>query len=330
VENIQHLSDNVPSNLRFSNHYFWLRTDRSGKILEVNNKLKDSIFNFGKTIVDLAVDLLFHPLDLARYQFHLEKNINEPKRSFVVDLRTRVGDKYAETPIRWEFQLYYSTEGVLEIFGIGHPKSGIDGVQDMVLEEEENAFHLNNPYKVVGCWSVDFSNLDIFQVAYITDAVDLKVESDTFISWKTFVHPEDWNLVDACLYSISGNPSLNNTHCCFRVLTNKGDYIWLEGFWTLHQLFDSRSAICCLVDISENKRFQTLIDRQHKLLHSIIFEYSHTMRSKLTNIMGALALINPKTAQAENATYLKIIQKEAQKLDGLLKDSVANSSFLLK
>jgi hypothetical protein len=332
VKDIHHNSDKLPSNLRFSNHYFWLRTDTVGTILETNNKFKDNFFSSNKTMIDLMMDQLFHPIDLLNYQFLLQKNLKELKRCFFVDLRTRSISTNIEILISWEFQISFSDDGEVEIFGIGHPT--IETSKVPINEVEENPLSLKShnfpDTKVVGWCSVDSSDLETFQIVYLSEELDLETANSNFINWRSIVHKEDWDVVEKCLHSLMVKPALHNSQCSFRIYTKKREYRWIKGFWTLQQVLDRVSANCCLIDITENKYAQNLLEQQHQLLQNIIFEQSHTMRSKLTNIIGALALINPKILQEENATYIKIIKKEAEKLDGLIKDSVTNSSFLLK
>jgi hypothetical protein len=50
------------------------------------------------------------------------------------------------------------------------------------------------------------------------------------------------------------------------------------------------------------------------------------MRSKLANIIGILEFIDPKSLPIETAHFLKMIKKEAKKLDEELRKSISDSN----
>jgi signal transduction histidine kinase len=81
-------------------------------------------------------------------------------------------------------------------------------------------------------------------------------------------------------------------------------------------------------DVSEKKKSDDLLKRQSDFLKKLSFDQSHTMRSKLANILGILEVIDPKAIPSDQSTFIKLLKSEARKLDTALKQSIVNSSRL--
>ena len=63
------------------------------------------------------------------------------------------------------------------------------------------------------------------------------------------------------------------------------------------------------------------INQQQLKLRKLAFEESHTMRHPLTNIMGILKIINWESLSQRDVQYMRILEKEAAKIDETIKQN---------
>ncbi len=84
-------------------------------------------------------------------------------------------------------------------------------------------------------------------------------------------------------------------------------------------------------DIDQKKRAEMKIKDQLGVFREIAWQQSHTVRAPVANILGILDLMNSheeKTSDREKAEYLRLINDQATKLDGIIHDIVQKTDYM--
>jgi PAS domain-containing protein len=322
---------------KLSDYYYFLILDKKSNISLCNTHLENSCPFIDKPMKGLSFSEILYFKDFSTYEYYLEKSLSEGNRKFTLDLRkvNRAGNDLEWT--RWEFTISFGSQGEPIITAIGHimeekKERSVDFPSDL---SEVHAKHdlmegiLNDT--LIGFWIWNMAENTEQLSLSLTEMLGYHVHSgDTkAIKWKRHIHPADRNLVEKSLQEHFGSGGKIPFHCEFRIRNRHKQDVWVLGYgkvlkWTA----DNHPATMagCFFDISEKKKTEHLLKHQQRLLHTVTFNQSHLIRAKLANILGILEIVDPKAPAAETLHFLKMIKKEAKKLDEQLKRSISQSS----
>ncbi|MFC0264844.1 PAS domain-containing protein [Fontibacter flavus] len=324
-----------------SNYFYWIQLDLEGNILASNRKFQDQESIFKKVEMKKNITDFFISNDLSNYQMQLEKALYFEERNFLMGLRKLTPDKTDFFWTRWEFTILYEEGRAKRISGIGHTmEKTSENLLDFTSNNEEvevsEAF-LDGLFEesLIGFWIWDVNNskekINISLVSLLgMDANHLHL-GKTEVYWKKQIHPDDIEMVTVLLEKHLLSKGKIPFHGQFRIKSKDNLEKWVIGYGKVIQWSDDDKPILMVggfFDVSEKKKSEDLIKQQSDFLKKLSFDQSHTMRSKLANILGILEVIDPKAIPSDQSTFIKLLKSEARKLDIALKQSIVNSSRL--
>lgn len=322
---------------KLSDYYYFLELDKKSNILLCNSHLENSCPFIGKPMRGLSFSEILYFKDFSTYEYYLEKSLSEGNRKFTLDLRKVNREANDLEWTRWEFTILFGNHGEPLITAIGHimeekKERSVNFPKDL---SEVHAKHdlmegiLNDTLIGFWLWNLD-KNTEQLSLS-LTEMLGYHVHSgDTkAIKWKRHIHPSDRALVEKSLQEHFGSGGKIPFHCEFRIRNRHKQEVWVLGYGKVLKWGEDNQPTTmagCFFDISEKKKTEHLLKHQQRLLHTVTFNQSHLIRAKLANILGILEIIDPKAPAAETMHFLKMIKKEAKKLDEQLKRSISQSS----
>lgn len=324
-----------------SNYFYWILLDLKGNILSSNKKFQDQESIFNKLEEKKNIADFFLSNDMSNYQMQLEKALYFEERNFVVGLRKLTPDRTDFFWTRWEFNINYTDGKAHSITGIGHTmEKAAENPLDFISEKE--ALQVNDTIldglfedSLIGFWLWDVNNnkekINISLLSLLgMDANHLHL-GKTEVYWKKHIHPDDLEKVNQLLEKHFQTKGEIPFYCEFRIKSKDNLDKWVIGYGKVIQWSEDGKPIMMVggfFDVSEKKKSEDLLKRQSDFLKKLSFDQSHTMRSKLANILGILEVIDPKAIPSDQSTFIKLLKSEARKLDTALKQSIVNSSRL--
>ncbi len=132
------------------------------------------------------------------------------------------------------------------------------------------------------------------------------------------VHPDDLELLIKRQRDwLEGNPVHPRYSC--RLIRKDGTFRWIEGFTNPVEFQGKPATQQTIIDISDRKQAQELLQQQKKELSDFVHMMAHDLRNQLLSVEGYA-----ETLQEEyNQTFVEKIQYLAQHMGQLLRRSVA-------
>lgn len=322
---------------QLSDYYYFINLDKKSNISLFNTHFENSCPFIEKPMKGLSFSEFLYFKDFSTYEYYLEKSLSEGNRKFTLELRkvNREGNDLEWT--KWEFSISFGAGGEPIISALGHimeekKDRSVDFPKDL---SEVHAKHdlmeglLHD--SLIGFWIWNVADNTEQLSLSLTEMLGYHVHSGETksIKWKRHIHPSDRALVERSLQAHFDSSGKIPFHCEFRIRDRHKQDIWVLGYgkvlkWA--QGTNPATMAGCFFDISEKKKTEHLLKHQEKLLHTVTFNQSHLIRAKLANILGILEIIDPKAPTMETSHFLKMIKKEAKKLDEQLKRSISQSS----
>ncbi len=322
-----------------SDYLYFFQMDKEGKILFTNEKFQNQLTHFkvdpGRNIIS---DYIF-PNDFVDYQSMLNHALDTGKRNFIMEMRKIRHDGSDFHWTKWEFTLSEDHLGEIQVSALGHDIQKTnsknlefpDFVYDYQVKNEimEGLFDDN----LIGYWVWDLMEGKDHLIVSIKNMLGYNdfQEFRKGIRWQDHIHEDDKEKVELCLNNHFDSYGKISFHCDFRIKSLIGGELWVIGYGKVVR-WDNEgkplSMVGCFFDISEKKKSEFLLEKQGRFLKDLTFNQSHLMRSKLANIIGILQIMDLSTCSKEVNNYISILNKEARKLDEVLKESINNSSAL--
>lgn len=322
-----------------SNYFYFIQLDQEGNILQSNSKFHKQFLSGRNSSTKNSFSDYIHSEDFSNFSSKLTNSISNGEESFVLELRRSDSNFDDFHWCLWEFTITVDDLRRIQISGIGHNTTKPNDenlefpgfIKEYQTKNEimEGLFNDN----VLGFWVWDIAE----GKNHISNSLKRMLgyeevtEFKNGIRWHNHIHPEDKDKVNDKLKDHF--VSLGNIpfHCDFRIEPMIGLEIWVIGYGKVIR-WDKEgnplSMVGCLFDISEKKKSEFLLEKQSKFLKDLTFNQSHMMRSKLANIIGLLDVMDSKCSSQETSDYLSLLNKEANKLDEVLRQSIYNSSAL--
>ncbi len=338
--NLDHLTLTQNSDLLMHSDYlYFIQLDKEGKILFNNEKFQNQLTSLKSTSESNFISDYLYPNDFVNYQLMLKHALDTGKRNFIMEMRKIIPDGNDFQWIKWEFTLSEDQLGEIQVLALGHDihKTNSknlkfpDFVYDYQVKNEimEGLFDDN----LLGYWVWDLGEgLDQLSVSIKNMlGYDDFQEFQKGIRWQNHIHQDDKEKVELSLNDHFGSKGKIPFHCDFRIKSLIGIELWVIGYGKVI-CWDNEgkplTMVGCFFDISEKKKSEFLLEKQSRFLKDLTFNQSHLMRSKLANMIGMLEIMDLSNCSKEINSYMSIINKEAKKLDEVLKESINSSSAL--
>jgi len=313
----------IPTTIWRSKHYFAVITDQEGKILNKNDAYKTYLSRPTSNIYDDLVES-------DKVMLTVSLNKLKPLTNRSLTLRTVLDKKILLTS--WEFS-YDESEGYVIFIGQDVTKSFQTKVE--LEKTTSKLFSQNELFKVLmgknkaGFWYWDLENNkqklspEIKQMLQY-DGLEEKFTWQSRIGKKELKKTKD-NLKEhfTSMGEIPFYQEIKNT-------LPDGSSLWVICFgkvvkWKNGKPFRMRG---CFIDITKTKATEEIILKQNESLEKISFSQSHLMRAKVANIIGLLNILDEKIMREENKDFYKLIKKETEKLDKIIRKNVSDSKII--
>jgi PAS domain-containing protein len=315
--------------------------DKDGKLLFTNGKFERQLSHYTISSGSSTLSDYIFPKDFLDFQLMLKKTLENDQRTFIMEMRIIRPDGSDFQWTRWEFSISRDNLGEVQVSALGHDIQKINekslAFPDFVYEYQVKNEIMEGLFddSLIGYWIGDFSEKkdhmseSLKKMLGYEDYLDFK----NGIRWQNHIHQDDREKVETTLQEHFNSTGKFPFHCDFRLKTLTGLEVWVIGYgkvikWDLEGR--PLTMVGCFFDISEKKKSEILLEKQSLFLKDLTFNQSHLMRSKLANIIGILEIMDMSSCTKEISSYIDIINKEAKKLDDILRHSISNSSAFEK
>lgn len=318
-----------------SEYFMQITLDKEGKVLSSDSGIGPVPSLFEKKVVDIHFSDCFISSDWVKYENNRLKAWKNHQQSFLVDLRKINYGSGSSVLTKWEF--YFISEEFGTCLGIGHPlevKKPYDIGLGEFIDQSDNSNELLESLldnKLIGFWDFDpFSKKNAISsgLALSLGYKEREIEAKGEIPWQQHIHSEDYSQLMIDLvhhFKTSGNLPFKKE---FRMINRQNQTIWVVGFGKTIQWSPEGKpyrVLGLIIDISDRKKQQLWLKEHHFFLKELAYKQSHTLRSRVANILGLLDILDIEQQSVESKRIVEIIQKETKELDIALKKSIKES-----
>lgn len=181
--------------------------------------------------------------------------------------------------------------------------------------------------KLLGFWEFDYTKSIQAMSQGLAQMLGYKTEELTSekVSIAKHVHPEDLPLIETHLNTHLKSPGTLPFKCEFRIQSKGNQTRWVYCFGkTTEWDADGNPLILhgCMLDVTERKK-QALWMKEHQhFLKNLVFDQSHSIRSKVANLLGLFEIADLEQDTEEIKRLIQVMHKETTMLDTILKKSI--------
>ena len=324
---------------KLSDYYYYIKLDKMSNIMLCNAHLESQCPFIEKPMKGKSFSEMLYFKDFSTYEYFLEKSLREGDRNFTLELRivNAEGSDFEWT--KWEFTIAFDSNANPVVAGIGHVMKEKNH-RFVKFPKELSEIHARHDLmegllddNLIGFWIWDLANGTEKHSLSLNEMLGYHRHGEDArpIKWKRHIHSSDRAAVEKHLKDHFESRGKVPFHCEFRIKNRHKQEVWVLCYGKVLQWDEEskpKTMVGCFFDISEKKQTEKVLKQQQRLIHSVTFNQSHLIRAKLANILGILEIINTKSSGMETGHFLKMIKKEAKKLDEELKKSISQSSNL--
>ncbi|MHA7130786.1 PAS domain-containing protein [Algoriphagus namhaensis] len=324
------------SQMAISSEYFLQATiDKQGRVISSDSGIGPMPTLFDKQNTPLFFSDCFLASDWTKYE---NKRINawkNSRQSFLVELNKIVYPEQKTVKSKWEF--FFLTKDFGTCLGIGHPMSGPQpfdmGLGDYFERADRDSDRLLTGLledQLLGFWEYDYTKSFNFisqGFAQILGYPENELKNSK-IPWARHIHADDIkplvNQISSHFQTTASTPFKSE----FRLQTKGNQVRWVYCFGkTIEWNPEGNPSKLqgCMLDITERKKQEIWMKEHSHFLKNLVFDQSHTLRSKVANISGLLEIIELEQDPQEIKRLLSLIKEENKMLDQILKKSIRQS-----
>jgi len=311
----------IPGSLWRSNHYFVVMTDKDGKILAFNDIYKSSAqFNDCNIFENLV--------ESDKVMLGVSLNKLKPQVTRSLSLRSIVNKKLVLTS--WDFstesdQSYYTFIGH-DITKSFNTKIELEKSHSKLSAQKE-LFRVLLEKNKAGFWYWDIEKDKQKLSPEIKLMLELNEGDSSDLTWQSRISHNELKLIKANLKEHFNSQGAVPFYQEIKNILPDGSPLWVICFGKVFRWNNGKPQrmVGCFIDITKTKTSEEIIMRQNESLRKISFNQSHHMRAKLANIMGLLNILDDKKLNPDNKAFYKLLKKETEKLDKIIRENVSDS-----
>jgi len=311
----------IPDILWRSNHYFAVITDKDGNILTHNEVYKSSAqFN--------TTNIFSNLVESDRVMLGVSLNKLKPQVTRSLTLRSIVNKKLFLTS--WDFSVDLD-EGHYTFIGHDVTKAFNTKIEleksHSKLSAQKELFRVLLEKNKAGFWYWDLEKDKQKLSPEIKMMLDLKEDEGLDLRWQSRISNKDLKLIKSNLKEHFNSQGSVPFYQEIKNTLPDGSPLWVICFGKVFRWNDGKPQrmVGCFIDITKTKTSEEIILRQNESLRKISFNQSHHMRAKLANIIGLLNILDEKKLNQDNKSFYKLLKKETEKLDKIIRDNVSDT-----
>ncbi len=328
LKNISHIAIN-------SEYFLQAAIDENGDVIASDSGIGPVPTLFSDKEKPLAFSECFLASDWTKYENHRLNAWKKSQQSFVIELNKLVYPDGSTIKTKWEF--FFLTEDFGTCLGIGHPLSekapydmGLGEIFDRSGDDNESLLSSVLEDRLLGFWEFNFSKNINSMSQGLAQMLGYNTEElrDAKIAWAKHIAKED--MADL-MRNLSGHfKTAGNTpfKAEFRINSKNHQVRWVYCFGKTNEWDSEGHPIKlqgCMLDITERKKQEFWMQEHKHFLKKLVFDQSHSIRSKVANISGLVEIAELENDSDEARKLIGLIKKETGMLDALLKKSIRQS-----
>jgi len=314
----------IPGSLWRSNHYFVVITDKEGNILAYNDIFKSSAQYNATTIFDNLVES-------DKVMLGVSLNKLKPQVTRSLTLRSIVNKKLFITS--WDFSTDFD-QSYCTFIGHDMTKAFNTKIEleksHSKLSAQKELFRVLLEKNKAGFWYWDIEKDKQKLSPEIKMMLDLNEEDSSNLTWQSRLSNKELKLIKANLKEHFNSQGAVPFYQEIKNTLPDGSPLWVICFGKVFRWQNGKPQrmVGCFIDITKTKTSEEIIMRQNESLRKISFNQSHHMRAKLANIMGLLNILDEKKINSDNKAFFKLLKKETEKLDKIIRENVSDSQHI--
>ncbi|HSJ66313.1 MAG TPA: PAS domain-containing protein [Anditalea sp.] len=319
-------SDNIykiPGSVWRSNHYFVVITDKDGNILAHNDVFKSAAqFN--------AANIFNNLVESDKVMLGLSLNKLKPHVTRSLTLRSIVNKKIILTS--WDFSMDFEQN---HFTFLGHDVTKAFNTKIELekslskLSAQKELFRVLLEKNKAGFWYWDLEKDKQKLSPEIKLMLKLENAEGTELTWQSRISNKELKLLKT---NLKEHFNSHGTVPFYQEIKNTlpdGSPLWVICFGKVFRWNNGKPQrmVGCFIDITKTKTSEEIILRQNESLRKISFNQSHLMRAKLANIMGLLNILDEKKLNQDNKAFYKLLKKETDKLDKIIRENVSDTQL---
>ncbi len=326
----------ILSQMAVTSEYFLQATiDKQGKVIASDSGIGPIPTLFDENETPLTFAECFLASDWSKYENQRIKAWRNSQQSFHVELQKVVYPEGDTIPSRWEF--FFLTKEVGTCLGIGHPildKKPYDMQFGDYFDSsgQDNSEVLNSLLedRLLGFWEFDYHKSINSMSQGLAQMLGYKSDElkSANVTWAKHIHPDD---SAPLMRRITGHFKTTGTSpfkAEFRMISKGNHLRWVYCFGKTIEWDESghpSKLQGCIIDITEKKKQELWMQEHQHFLKKLVFDQSHSIRSKVANISGLLEIAEIEEDQEEIKRLIKVLKNEAKTLDSILQKSIRQS-----
>jgi PAS domain S-box-containing protein len=311
---------NIPSCLWRSNHYFVVITTKEGEILANNDVYNTAIQNSKNYIFDNLVES-------DKVMLSVSLNKLKPNVTRSLTLRSIVNKKLYLTS--WDFSIDSDEDHYIFI---GHDVTKSFNTKIELeksiskLSAQKELFRVMLEKNKAGFWYWDIEKNKQKLSPELKMMLQMEEGSEDN-TWQCRMSNKELKPIKANLRKHFTSQGEVPFYQEIKNTLPDGSTLWVICFGKVFKWENGKPSrmVGCFIDINKTKTSEEIIMKQTESLRKISFTQSHLMRAKLANIMGLLNILDEKKFNADNKTFFKLLKKETEKLDKMIRENVSDT-----